>query len=117
LRDEKTNKTDTDLQMKGVDILHKQILQLSTIVLEIIKFNVTTKLETETERQQKFKFLLQQEAHLVDWIAGFDPENVNSRDLHLPKELKPLQHYSQNLVRLLPEFLSQTVSHRLKQVA
>lgn len=57
---EKTNKTDTDIVMKNIDIMHKQIVQISAIMLELMKQGITTKLETETEKQQKLKFLLQQ---------------------------------------------------------
>ena len=50
LNKEKTNKSDTDLQMRSIDILHKQITQLSTITLELIKQFVTSKHESETEK-------------------------------------------------------------------
>ena len=53
----------------------------------------------------------------MQWLFEFDPENVNSKDLHMPKELKTLHKFSSNLVRALPDFLDSTVSHRLKQVA
>ena len=56
----KTNKTDTERQLINLDILHKQMLQLSTVLLEFIKNSVTAKHELETEKQQKYKFLLQQ---------------------------------------------------------
>lgn len=38
--------------------MHKQVLQMGTVLLEVIKNGVTTKRETETEKQQKQKFLL-----------------------------------------------------------
>ena len=34
---EKTNKTDTDMQMKSLDILHNQLLQFGTVLMELIK--------------------------------------------------------------------------------
>ena len=37
LRAEKTNKNDTERQMQSLDILHKQLLQQSAVVLELIK--------------------------------------------------------------------------------
>jgi len=87
---------------------------MGTVLLEVIRNQITMKKETETEKQQKAKYLMQQQAHIVDWIQKFDPENVNFEDLNMPKQLKTLQNYSSNLVRLLPEFLDQTVNHRLK---
>lgn len=35
----------------------------------------------------------------------------------MPKELKTLHDFSSHLVKLLPEFLDKTVTHRIKQVA
>ena len=37
LKYDKTNKTDTDMQMKSIDIMQKQMVQLSTVILELIK--------------------------------------------------------------------------------
>ena len=114
---QKTNKEDSEMQMKSIDIMHKQLLQQSTVLLEVIKNTITTKHETETEKQQKQRFLLQQQAHILDWIARFDPQNINTSLLVMPKELNTLHNFSQKLVHLLPEFLDHTVTHRLKQVA
>ena len=35
----------------------------------------------------------------------------------MPKELMGLAKFSENVIRALPDFLDQTVNHRLKQVA
>ncbi len=51
LKFEKTNKTDTDLVMKNIDIIHKQIVQMSTVLMESIKHGIVTKFESETEKQ------------------------------------------------------------------
>ena len=50
LKYDKTNKTDTDLQMKSIDIIHKQMMNMSTVLLELIKQGITNKLQTDTER-------------------------------------------------------------------
>jgi len=50
LKLEKTNKSDTELIMKSIDIMHKQLLQLSTIMLESLKSGISTRLENETEK-------------------------------------------------------------------
>ena len=71
---------------------------------------------TETEKQQKQRFLLQQQGYVIEWISSFDPENINSNNLVMPKQLKTLHDYSNQLVSQLPEFLDATISHRLKQV-
>ena len=105
LKYDKTNKTDTDLQMKSIDIIHKQMMNMSTVLLELIKQGITNKLQTDTERQQKQKFLLQQQGHLMEWITGHDPQNINSSDLIMPKELTNLAKYSTRVAQALPDFL------------
>ena len=50
----------------------------------------------------------------MEWISGFDPENINSQDLIMPKELVNLAKYSTRVVQALPDFLDMTVNHRLK---
>lgn len=37
----KSNKADTDLAMKGLDIIHKQITHLVVLVIEMIKLSMT----------------------------------------------------------------------------
>ena len=39
------------MQMKCLDILHRQVLQLSTVLLELIKQGIKSKLESETEKE------------------------------------------------------------------
>ena len=41
---DKTNKTDTDMQMKSIDIIQKQMMNMSTVLLELIKQGITNKL-------------------------------------------------------------------------
>jgi len=47
---DKTNKDDTDMVMKCIDIMHKQMTQVATIILELIKQGIVTKFENETEK-------------------------------------------------------------------
>ena len=99
--------------MKSIDIIHKQLMNMSTVLLELIKQGITNKLQTDTERQQKQKFLLQQQGHLMEWITGHDPQNINSSDLIMPKELTNLAKYSTRVAQALPDFLDQTVNRRI----
>ena len=39
------------MQMKCLDILHKQMLQVSTVMLEVTKQGINLKYESETEKQ------------------------------------------------------------------
>ena len=113
----KTNKADSERQLYNLDILHKQMLQMSTVLLEFIKNSVTARHELESEKQQKYKFLLKQQAYLVNWISRLDTQNINQEQLKMPQELRTLHDFSSNLVQRLPEFLNNTVGHRIKQVA
>ena len=114
LKTHKTNKQDTDMQMKSIDIMHRQVTHMSVLIIEILRQGIVTKTESETTKQQRQKFLLQQGCSVARWIAEFDPQNVNSDNLILPTELKALYDYSNTLVKALPDFLNQTVDHRIK---
>lgn len=43
---QKTNKQDTEMQLKSIDILHKQLIMLGTLLLEVIKAGIDSKKET-----------------------------------------------------------------------
>ena len=94
----KTNKADSERQLYNLDILHKQMLQMSTVLLEFIKNSVTARHELESEKQQKYKFLLKQQAYLVNWISRLDTQNINQEQLKMPQELRTLHDFSSNLV-------------------
>ena len=100
--------------MKSIDIMHRQVTHMSVLIIEILRQGIVTKTESETTKQQRQKFLLQQGCSVARWIAEFDPQNVNSDNLILPTELKALYDYSNTLVKALPDFLNQTVDHRIK---
>ena len=70
---DKTNKDDTDQIMKCMDIMHKQMIQISTMIMELIKQGITTKILNDTEKEQRQKFLLVQQGNLIKWITEFDP--------------------------------------------
>lgn len=52
---------------------------------------------------------------MLNWINEFDPQNVNTKDLYLPPHLMDLYNYSSAVVKKLPDFLNETIEHRLKQ--
>lgn len=51
LKEAKTNKYDTDMQMKCIDIMHKQVTHMSVLLVEILKQGITMKTENETTKQ------------------------------------------------------------------
>jgi hypothetical protein len=50
LNDLKSNKNDTDLAMKGIDILHNQVLHIIVIVIEFVKASLATASDNEKAR-------------------------------------------------------------------
>ena len=87
LYDLKSNKLDTEMTMKSVDIVHKQIKHLVVILVEIMRLSVTAQSETKQSKLNKKMYLLQQSISIGQWINEFDPENINTNDLKLPSEL------------------------------
>jgi len=51
LKEHKTNKHDTDMQMKCLDIMHRQVTHMVVLIIEILKQGIVTKTESETTRQ------------------------------------------------------------------
>ena len=41
IKEMKTNKYDSDMQMKCVDIMHKQVTHMAVLLIEIIKQGIT----------------------------------------------------------------------------
>jgi hypothetical protein len=90
----KSNKKDTYSNMKAIDILHKQIKHLSVILVEILRkeameFSKAPDLE-QTIKKNMFS-VLQQGLHVAKWINKFNPENINTDDLILPRDLYDFQ--------------------------
>jgi len=69
----KANKNDLEEHMKTIDIIHRQLVHLNVLFVELIKQGIEVKNESKTERQQRAKFLLQQAISVLDWINEFDP--------------------------------------------
>lgn len=73
----KSNKSDTDLAMKGLDIIHKQITHIVVLVIEMIKLSMTQmSLSSDSDKTKHHKSLmytLQQAVNVCRWINDFDP--------------------------------------------
>jgi hypothetical protein len=105
--DMKSNKKDTDLAMKGLDILHKQVTHMIVLVIEMIKSGMTQmSITCDSEKSRHHKnqmYLLQQAVSVCRWVNEFDPQNVNIVDLYLPTDLKQLNDHSRTLVKEFPK--------------
>ena len=75
--DTKSNKMDTDIAMKGLDIVHKQVTHLVVLIVELIKscmnslsiYNDSDK----TKHHKNLMYILQQAVNVCRWINDFDP--------------------------------------------
>jgi len=43
-------------------------------------------------------YILQQASKVLHWISSFEPQNINSKDLVLPNELKKMSGYTKMLL-------------------
>lgn len=75
--DMKSNKTDTDLAMKGLDIVHKQVTHMIVLVVELIKSSMNSLSihndSDKTKHHKNLMYILQQAVHVCRWINDFDP--------------------------------------------
>lgn len=93
LNDLKSNKIDTENNMKAIDIIHKQIRHLVIMLMENFRVQVETETSSRNARINKMNVVLQQSLLLAKWIVKFNPENLNSYDLTLPDDLKDFQDF------------------------
>ena len=73
LMDIKSNKVDTENNMRNIDILHKQVTHIIVLLVEFLKTNVHQQKESTTKIQSKRMFILQNAMKVVNWINKFDP--------------------------------------------
>lgn len=88
--DLKTNIKDTNSNMKATDVLHKQLMHLSVLVVEILRSEADKYMkQSQSVHSQKNKSMMMLHLGLSvnKWINKFNPENINACSLVLPKEL------------------------------
>ena len=73
LMDIKSNKVDTENNMRNIDILHKQITHIVVLLIELLKTNVHQQKESQVKIQSKRMFILQNAMKVVNWVNKFDP--------------------------------------------
>ena len=102
MNDIKSNKKDLEDCMRCIDIMHKQIQHIIVILVEFIKTSLSNAKESQVSVQGKRMYVLQQAMKIISWIGEFDPQNVNSQNLHLPSDLKQINDHTRNLMRDFP---------------
>ena len=83
----KSNKVDTESNMRAIDILHSHTSHLIILIMEVIKAVMKVAMETEQARENKKAFILRQAKSVRHWIDKFNPKNVNTYDITVPEEM------------------------------
>ena len=89
---------DTEVSLKGIRVLHKQIEHLIVLVTESLKSSIPQAKETSNGVQNKKQFLLQQCQTVCDWISQFNIDTMDikrSPEEEMPAKLKPLEEFVQ----------------------
>jgi hypothetical protein len=73
MNDVKANKVDTEAAMRCVDILHKQLSHLIVLFVEAMKTLIHQQKESETEKQTRRMYVMQQSVKVMQWINLFEP--------------------------------------------
>lgn len=77
LHEEKTNKVDTESQMRYLEILHKMMSCMAVLVCEGARQRIKNKNETEASRAQLHRQLHEQCQIVQRWIAMFNSSQIN----------------------------------------
>jgi hypothetical protein len=94
LRRNKTNKSDSDTQMKAIDIMHKQLTQTVVLIIELVKCLLDESGESSSVKQGKRMYLLEYFQNVLKWVHDFEPEAVTFDHLMLPENLRTLHEFS-----------------------
>ena len=68
LNDAKTNKSDTEILMKSIDVQQKQISQFIVLFVEQLKTLIKSQKETKVSIQNKRMNILQSSVLVMNWI-------------------------------------------------
>ena len=105
LNERKTNKEDSEMMMRSLDIMHKQLTEFSVMFVELIKHGVRSGKESEVFRQERLKYILTNSMSIFKWIKEFNPQNVNVENLQLPTDLKTLHVHGEKLGQTVEDLL------------
>lgn len=73
----KTNKSDTELIMKWLDLMQRQLKQLSVIQTEVAGALVQRPKESDLQRNNRLEFVTTQSYKVSQWINKFDIQDIN----------------------------------------
>eukprot|EP00347_Sterkiella_histriomuscorum_P005859 403355004 len=125
----KSNKQDTEISLRWIDVIHRQLKQLAILVTEFLKLDVdvkSTQGNQEHQKQNTKAFLFQQALLISQWMNKFDAENINDyyENQQPSQELEAFQQYvAQSLqqvdeLKLSPNnpYLNQSIKLKSKSV-
>lgn len=109
LQASKANKIDTQLAMRWVEVMNRQLKQLVVLVTEMLRFEVAELFEGEQHVQHNRAFLFQQSLLVAQWVNRFSTQQVNEyflessqglSDLNwTPPEVLAFQRYAEEKLR------------------
>ena len=77
----KANKIDTELAMRWIEIINRQLKQILVLITEMIRFSVHKKdlkvFEGDQHVQYSKGFLLQQALLISSWVNKFHTQSIN----------------------------------------
>lgn len=99
LQNAKSNKVDTELALKWIEIVHKQLKQTAILITEIMKLEMkkANSKDGSTHNVINAKAFLYQQAQLIcKWMNRFDPQSIQDyfdpgQQLNEPPELLAFQ--------------------------
>ena len=59
--------------MRAIDIMHRQIVHLSILLLEVQKQQLNEQNETTAQLKSRRMFALEQTVNVTNWISEFNP--------------------------------------------
>ncbi|CDW89243.1 UNKNOWN [Stylonychia lemnae] len=100
IANQKSNKKDTELSLRWIDIIHKQLKQIAILITEILKQDLApsnTQTNLEHSKQNTKAFLFQQALLISQWMSKFDSENINEYydSQQMPSEVEAFEKYVQ----------------------
>lgn len=92
----KSNKADTEMALRQIEIVHKQLQQLVVLVVQKLRQSIDQNLnETQHSKTNKKVNLLHNALLIADWINNFDTHKVDDcfdmKQMQPPQNLHPFE--------------------------
>ena len=122
IKNTKSSKTDTEMAMRQIEILHRQLRQLSLLITQKFRSSIDRDgQETAHTKTNKKVALLHQALLISQWVSSFDPSSVNdcfdSKHLQVPASLAQYETRIHNDIKRIDDMkLSPNRTHTNDQL-